>query len=114
MALSNYDMLAFDSNGMPCNGVLQVGSATASIYKTWLSVSDPIAFSKNTSSYREPNIGHINFGSGGIGKFRFYAEQVKTKLQQHAGFFLVTSGYGNEKVTMCGLAAMVLCIVIIG
>jgi hypothetical protein len=38
MAMGNYDLLAFDNKGQPCNGVFKYKNTMALIYKNWMYV----------------------------------------------------------------------------
>jgi hypothetical protein len=62
MAMSNYDLLAFDDKGRPCNGVFKSGNTTAKIYKNWLYISNPKMWVKDESSFVKPTIAQINGG----------------------------------------------------
>ena len=62
MALSDYDTLAVDHNGMPTDGVfVSPSGVTVSVRKTWLSISDPKSWRKG-GAFMEPVVMNINEG----------------------------------------------------
>ena len=75
MALSNWDTLAFDVDGQPCNGVL-VGfdGASAEIYKNWLYVRDPKMWTRGRG-FVSPTIAQIESGEVTVSEFQIHAER---------------------------------------
>lgn len=93
MALSNWDTLAFDTDGKPCDGSLKVDNAEVSIYKNWLYVRDKEMWCKDRS-FTDETIAQIN--SGDVRISRFYI-QAKRHDERGAVFCYITSGYENIK-----------------
>lgn len=74
MALSNWDTLAFDSEGQPGNGVLNgfTDGASVEIYKNWIYVRDRWMWRKDTG-FVEPTIAKIDSGSVELSEFTIQA-----------------------------------------
>ena len=73
MALSNWDCLAFDSAGSPCDGELVIPSGAAvTIYKNWLYVRHPSMWTAN-GGYIKPTIAEIQHGEINIAGFTIIA-----------------------------------------
>jgi hypothetical protein len=105
MALSNWDTLAFNTQGEPCNGVIRVdlhedGYAAVEIYKNWLYVRDSKMW-HDEGSFVEPTVADIYEGIVNISKFRITAERGP----QQAVFAYVRSGYRHQDnfECMCGI-----------
>jgi len=76
MALSNWDTLAFDSEGAPCNGVIEglSGKASVEIYKNWLYVHDARMWPKG-GRFTKPVIAKIEEGSVELSDFKILAKR---------------------------------------
>jgi len=61
MALSNWDILAINSEGKSCDGIFQHKEMSVEIYKNWLSIKSPKQWNEK-SDFSEPVIAHINSG----------------------------------------------------
>ena len=86
MALSNWDTLAFDTDGQPCDGVLEgFDGASAEIYKNWLYVRDPKMWHEKRG-FIEPTIAQIDSGEVTISEFTIHATRHS---EQEAMFVLV-------------------------
>lgn len=73
MALSNWDTLAFDSDGQSSNGIIEgFDGQQAEIYKNWLYVRDSKMWVKNRE-FIKPTIAEIFEGEVRISKFRIKA-----------------------------------------
>jgi hypothetical protein len=99
MALSNWDTLAFDHLGQPCNGVL-VGfdGGQVRIYKNWVYVSDAKMWTPGRS-YVENTIAQINSGDVQMSEFSITAVRHEA---QSAVFALATCRrYGENAETRC-------------
>lgn len=80
MALSNWDMMAFDTAGKPCNGKLMgPGGANVRIYKNWVYVSHPLMWHESLGFVRD-TIAHVNVG-----------------CMQLAGFDLIIARYAAQE-----------------
>lgn len=62
MALSDYDLLAFDTKCRPCNGVFKSGNTSVRVYKNWVYVSNTKMWVPNESSFVFPTIAQITGG----------------------------------------------------
>lgn len=91
MAMSNYDLLAFDNQGKPCNGVFKSGNTTARIYKNWLYVDNSKMWQKGESQYVKPTIAQINGGGSlNLGKM-----EIVTKWDNHQNSIFVFCQYSH-------------------
>lgn len=91
MAMSNYDLLAFDNQGRPCNGILKSGNTIARIYKNWLYISNPKMWKKGESSFSKPIIAQINGGGSiNLGKM-----EIVTKWDNHQNSIFVFCQYSH-------------------
>jgi len=88
MGLSDWDMLAFGTDGKPSNGVIEgfVEGASCEIYKNWLYVHDGAMWVDNRS-YLEPTIAEIHQGVLALSDFSI----VAVRGPQAAIFVVVTS-----------------------
>lgn len=105
MALSNWDTLALDKDGQPCNGVLlrkfKDGSYSAvEIYKNWLYVRDTTMWSKN-KNFIEPTIAQISEGEIFISDYNIHA----IRGPQISVLAYIETGYKNDNSfdCMCGI-----------
>jgi hypothetical protein len=94
MALSNWDTLAFNSEGEPCNGVFEgFDGQSCAIYKNWLYVRDPKMWSKDRS-FVEPTIAEFSHGEMRLSGMTIVGERGP----QNAIFVYVeATKYGDEK-----------------
>lgn len=94
MALSNWDVMAFDTEGKPGNGVLTIPSgASVEIYKNWLYVRHPDMWVEG-NSFVSPTIAQVDSGHLILGGFRITAERCD---QQAAIFCYVEhTQYGED------------------
>jgi hypothetical protein len=91
MAMSNYDLLAFDNKGNPCNGILKSGNTIAKIYKNWLYIENTKMWNKDESSFSRPTIAQINGGGFcNIGKM-----EIHTAWDTHQNSILVFCQYNH-------------------
>ena len=75
MALSNWDILAFDTEGKPCNGVLAVPSgAEAHIYKNWLYIRHPKMWRKDCG-FTSNTIAEVQHGEVSIAGLEIHARR---------------------------------------
>ena len=75
MALSNWDTLAFNTDGQPCDGTLRgFDGASAAIYKNWLYVRDPKMWVPGRS-FVEPTIAQVTSGNVMISEFDIIAKR---------------------------------------
>lgn len=92
MALSDYSVKAFDKDGKRNNGDLKLSdSAIASIYKTWVYLSDTKAW-HDGCSFIEPTIAQIDEGRVAFCSSNIW---VKKKRSKNAVFVLVRSYTGD-------------------
>lgn len=107
MALSNWDTLAFDTNGNPGSGdlVLPDGSGV-NLYKNWLYVIHPKMWCEDCG-YSKPTIASVNEGELTIGHMHIYAIRHD---DQNSIFTLIEAWIcgedGNiidERQYMCGI-----------
>lgn len=102
MALSNWDTLAFNEDGLACNGVMEgIDGANVEIYKNWLYVRDPKTWTSD-SHFVKPTIAEVTDGSADIAGFHIEAMR---HAPQQAIFALVTyPRHGlNEPCWMAGI-----------
>lgn len=91
MALSNWDCLAFGTDGKPCNAVLQFGERSLSIRKNWL----VLEFDKGR---------HMSIHSGEIDGFGFNINAIRHTAQSSIFVYASAGKYGNEPPQyMCGV-----------
>lgn len=101
MALSNWDLLAFDTEGNPSDGVFKVGNTEVQIYKNWLYVSNPKMWRKGESNFIKPVIAHVsNDAYVDVGNV-----EIITKCNKHqcAIFVFCKSGFGKVMQCMAGI-----------
>lgn len=73
MALSNWDTLAFDTNGDPCTGSIEVNGTTVDIRKNWLYVGNEAIWVPGF--FVKPTILQMNEGHITISGFDIYAKR---------------------------------------
>jgi hypothetical protein len=96
MALSDYDMLAFNHKGEPCNGVVKNEKGNSlEIYKTWLYVRAPKMWQPG-SDFCDNIIASIAEGQMHIGGFKV---QAKRFSRQNTIFVLATYSKGPKYTT---------------
>ena len=98
MAMSNYDLLAFDHKGRPCNGVFRSGNTTARIYKNWLYISNPKMWQKGESSFIRPTIAQIN-GDGDVNLGKMEIHTAWDDHQNSIFVFCQYNHYGKKRTT---------------
>jgi hypothetical protein len=62
MALSNWDTAAWDEGGTPTNGVFETSWGSVQIYKNWIYVRDPKAWTEG-GAYIRPTVMEVQSGS---------------------------------------------------
>lgn len=104
MALSDYDLLAFDSEGKPCNGTLKnhIG-AIAEIYKNWVYIMDPKGW-HDRNGYCNNVVAELHEGDLKISWFEVEA----TRGPQESIFCLVRS-YDHENKVYYRMAGIGCC-----
>jgi len=103
MALSNWDTLAFDTDGKACNGVLfGFDHQVLEIYKNWVYVSDHKMWVKDRD-FVDPVIAEIFSGNCRIASFNIFS----TRGPQESIFVYVESirhkGHKTETKRMAGI-----------
>lgn len=91
MALSNWDTLAFDTNGEPSTGVLNGGKGQVEIYKNWLYVRHQGMWVEGSGSYNKPTIAEITHGKINLAGFQIHA----TRHPDQSTIFCFVQ-YGSE------------------
>ena len=99
MALSNWDLLAFDTNAQPCEGLFTYKGTSIEIYKNWAHVMNEKMW-QDGHGFIEPVIGTISQGDLCIGGINIVAERHE---EQNSIFIICTGGYNDEKEIMVGI-----------
>lgn len=99
VAISDYDTLAFDTEGKPCSGSVEFGKTGVCIYKNWVYVSNPELW-KDGYSYVESTIAEIKSGIVTLAGVSF--EAIRDDKQDSI-FVYCRQGYGKEERKFCGI-----------
>lgn len=97
LALSSYDLLAFDHLGRPCNGVFKNSKGNvAAIRKTYLYLSSEKMWAKSCG-FMKPVIAHINEGDVEIAGF-----EIKAIRGPQSSIFVLLSEWTKKGRRHCG------------
>src|ERR1700722_13804521 len=100
MALSNWDTMAFDSNGKSCSGDFVFSNGTKiSIYKNWIYLYDPTLW-RDGDSFFKPCIGEVDSGNMDIAGIKIVAHRHS---EQSAVFLYATRGRNETKQIFSGI-----------
>jgi hypothetical protein len=99
MALSNWDLLAFNTQGEPCEGIFTHGNTSVRIYKNWAYVDNKTMWQEG-GSYIKPVIAEVYQGDLTIHNVNILA---KRHADQSSIFIICTAGYSDEKEIMVGI-----------
>lgn len=99
MALSAWDLIAFDTDGNVCNGIFIKGNTKVEIYKNWIYVSNKKMWQKE-SLFIEPVIAEVVSGELIISNVHIFSERNR---KQHSIFMICYSGYKRDYKIMVGI-----------
>ncbi len=99
MALSSWDLLAFDTNAKPCNGIFEYKDTFIEIYKNWALITNEKMW-QDGHGFIKPVLGTITYGDLHIGGVHIIAERHG---EQNSIFIICTGGYNKEKEVMVGI-----------
>jgi len=102
MALSNWDLLAFNTQGKSCDGVMSYKDTTIEIYKNWAYISNDKMWYVNGTEFANPVIAEIQSGNIQIAKINIIAERHE---HQNSIFIICKGGYNTkgDMEIMCGI-----------
>lgn len=99
MALSNWDLLAFNTKAESCDGVFNYKGTSVEIYKNWAHIMNEKMW-QDGHGFIEPILGTINQGDLHIGGITIIAERHE---EQNSIFIVCVGGYTDEKEIMVGI-----------
>lgn len=104
MALSDYDHLAFNSNGKPCNGVhVGLNDYTFRLYKRWVYV-DNARLWREGESFTSPVVMQINNGSLSFGRNTIVA--IPSQTVSGVLIYIESRDYSKEKTVVTHFAGV--------
>jgi hypothetical protein len=110
MALSNYDCLAFDTEGFPCDGYMKIPhGTTVEIYKNWLYVGNEKMWVEG-GSFVSPVIAQVSSGHINIARLDISSERhdeqnsIFCYIESNEYFYNEGKKFaGSKKHVMCGI-----------
>ena len=102
MALSNWDLLAFNTQGKSCDGVMTYKNTTVEIYKNWAYISNDKMWYEDGTIFTKPVIAEIHSGNIQLASIDIVAERHE---HQNSIFIICKGGYNTkgDMEIMCGI-----------